>query len=169
MIDPLAPGAIQSVYVGVGSNTGDRQENIRKALALIREIPSTRIQKESELTEYAAEGVPEPQPAFLNGVILLQTELLPLDLLEKLQIVERRLGRATKGDLAPRPVDLDILSYGPDVVFTGKTLTIPHPKLHERRFVLEPLARLDPAWVHPKLKKTAQELLNEGHPVSPSS
>ena len=98
--------------------------------------------------------------------------LLPLDLLEKLQIIERKIGRSTKGDLAPRPIDLDILTFGQDVIIQGKTLSIPHPRLHERIFVLRPLAQLQPDWMHPKLKKTASELLaaltqsDENHSVS---
>lgn len=151
--------SLRTALVAFGSNTGDRDANIRKAMDLVREIPETRVLEVSAFREYPAEGVFEPQPDFLNGVLRLETELLPLELLEKFQIIERRLGRSTKGDRAPRAIDLDILSYGNDVIITGKTLSIPHPRLHERRFVLEPLSEIAPDWMHPKLKKTAKELL----------
>ena len=161
MTEGLGPAPIHRVLVAFGSNTGDRLQNIEKSLAFIREIPTTQIRAQSQFKEYPAYGVAEPQPPFLNGVLILETELLPLDLLEKLQIIERRLGRNQKGDMAPRPIDLDILSFGEGVFIAGKTLTVPHPRLHERRFVLEPIVEILPDWVHPRLKKTARELLHE--------
>ncbi len=145
--------------IGIGSNAGDRKAQVDEALRLITEIPTTKIIKVSSLKDFPAEGTPEPQAEYLNGVAILETELLPLDLLEKLQIIERRIGRSSKGDLAPRPIDLDILSFGQEVLLQGKTLTLPHPRLHERKFVLVPLVEIKPGWVHPKLKKTAAELL----------
>lgn len=174
MIDNIEASAYHKVLVGIGSNVGDRKGYIEKAMELIREIPETRILRSSDPAEYPAEESAEAQPFFLNAVLEIETDLFPLDFLEKLQIIERKLGRMSKGDGAPRPIDLDILCYDGDVVILGKTLTIPHPRLHLRRFVLEPIARLAPEWIHPQLKKTAQELLellprDENHPVGPGT
>ena len=152
-------GSFHRVFIGVGSNTGDRKAHIDAAVGHLKEIPDTKVVARSELKEYAAEGVKTPQGDFLNGIVVLETELLPLDLLEKLQIIERKMGRSTKGDRQPRPIDLDILSFDGDVVIQGKTLSVPHPRMHERRFVLEPFVEIAPDWVHPKFKKTARELL----------
>jgi len=171
MNDILSSGSHEAI-IGLGSNVGERKNHIQEALRLIAEIPTTRVARVSSLAEYAAEGVAEPQPDFLNGIAILETELLPIDLLEKLQIIERRIGRQTKGDNAPRPIDLDILSFGQNVVLHGKTLTLPHPEMHERKFVLKPLVEVKPDWMHPKLKKTASDLLkelenpNENRPVT---
>ena len=151
--------SIQVAFIGLGSNLGDREANVQIALDLIAQVPDTRVRRHSRLFNFAAQDVPEPQANYLNSVVWVETELGPLDLLEKLQIIERKLGRATKEDRAARPIDLDILSYGEEVVFRGKTLVIPHPRLHQRKFVLQPLVEICPDWMHPRLKKTARELL----------
>ena len=130
-------------------------------MELLREIPETEIQAESAFSEYPAAENAEGQSPFLNGVIRIETELPPLELLHKLQVIERKMGRSAKGDSSPRPIDLDILSLGEGVLFEGKNLTVPHPKIHQRRFVLEPLVEIEPDWKHPKLGKTAKELLEE--------
>ncbi len=148
-----------TVYIGIGSNEGNRNEYIEKALELIAEIPDTSIVSQSEIREYAAAEVCAGQNDFLNGVIKLDTELLPLELLHKLQVIERRLDRVNKGDGAERSIDLDILSYGEGIIFDGKTLTLPHPKVQFRKFVLEGLNDINPNWIHPASKRTARELL----------
>lgn len=150
-----------NVWIALGTNQGDKQTNLSKALEFIGEIPETSVKAQSDFKEYPAQEASEGQEPFLNGVIRLETELLPLELLHKLQVIERKMGRSSKGDGAPRTIDLDVVSYDQDVVFEGKTLTVPHPRLHERLFVLEPLAQIDPDWKHPKFGKTAQELLRE--------
>ncbi len=174
MSEGIGPAVYHRVFIGIGSNVGDRKAHIENAIAAIREIPETRVLRRSEPSSYRAEEVASPQAEFLNCVAEIETDLLPLDLLEKFQIIERKLGRQSKGDKAPRPIDLDILTYDADVVIRGKTLFIPHPRLHLRRFVLEPIGQIAPEWVHPQLKKTAQELLealsaNENHPVGPGA
>jgi 2-amino-4-hydroxy-6-hydroxymethyldihydropteridine diphosphokinase len=148
-------------YVALGSNMGDRQAHLERALKLIAEIKETVVKKTSKFKSTQPEGVSEGQEDYLNGVTCLETELGPIDLLEKLQIIERKMGRMQKGNKASRPIDLDILIYDNDVIIKGKTLTIPHSRLHERRFVLEPLADLAPDWVHPVAKKTASKLLED--------
>jgi 2-amino-4-hydroxy-6-hydroxymethyldihydropteridine diphosphokinase len=129
-------------YVGLGSNLGDREGTIRAAVA---ELPG--LVSVSTLRETDPVGITD-QPRFLNGVAALETELAPRELLDVLLTVERRLGRERGQRWGPRTIDLDLLLYGNEVIDeTG--LTIPHPRLHERRFVLEPLAELSPALVVP--------------------
>ena len=147
------------VYLGLGSNLGDRQGFLDRALGFLRAHEAIQVLKVSSVIETQPQGVP-PQPLFLNAAAEIKTDLLPLELLSQLKIIERRLGRRAQSDsLSPRPIDLDILFYGDGVIFGGKSLTIPHPRLSERRFVLEPLAEIAPDFVHPKLKKSVRELL----------
>ena len=129
-------------YVGLGANLGDREGTIRAAVA---DLPG--VVAVSTLCETDSVGITD-QPRFLNGVAALETELAPRELLDVLLAVERRLGRERGKRWGPRTIDLDLLLYGDEVIDeTG--LTIPHPRLHERRFVLEPLADLAPKLVVP--------------------
>jgi 2-amino-4-hydroxy-6-hydroxymethyldihydropteridine diphosphokinase len=129
-------------YVGLGANLGDREGTIRAAVA---DLPG--VVAVSTLRETDPVGITD-QPRFLNGVAVLETELAPRELLDVLLAVERRLGRERGRRWGPRTIDLDLLLYGDEVIDeTG--LTIPHPRLHERRFVLEPLADLAPKLVVP--------------------
>lgn len=150
-----------TVYLALGSNEGNRQEYIDKAIHYLRELPGVHILKSSTVREYPALEQATGQNPFLNSVLSMSTDFLPLDLLHKLQVIERRLGRQSKGDQAPRTIDLDILSFGDDLIIQGKTLVLPHPRIHERIFVLEPLAEINPQWIHPRFKKSAQLLLEE--------
>lgn len=129
-------------YVGLGSNLGDREATIRAALAALPGVFAV-----SELRETDPVGVTE-QPAFLNGAVALETELSPRELLKSLLAVERELGRERRERWGPRTIDLDLLLYGAETV-DEPGLTIPHPRLHERRFALEPLAELDPELLVP--------------------
>jgi 2-amino-4-hydroxy-6-hydroxymethyldihydropteridine diphosphokinase len=129
-------------YVGLGSNLGDREATIRRAIAALPGVLAV-----SELRETDPVGV-TAQPAFLNGAIALETELSPRELLETLLAVERQLGRERRERWGPRTIDLDVLLYGGETV-DEPGLTVPHPRLHERRFALEPLAELDPELVVP--------------------
>ena len=129
-------------YVGLGANLGDREGTIRAAVA---DLPG--VVAVSTLRETDPVGITD-QPRFLNGVAALETELAPRELLDALLAVERRLGRERGKRWGPRTIDLDLLLYG-DEVIGEDGLTIPHPRLHERRFVLEPLADLAPLLVVP--------------------
>ena len=129
-------------YVGVGANLGDREATIRAALAALPDVVAV-----SELRETAPVGVVD-QPPFLNGAAALETELSPRELLDALLEVERGLGRERRERWGPRTIDLDLLLHGDDVV-DEPGLTVPHPRLHERRFALEPLLDLDPDLVVP--------------------
>ena len=130
------------VYIGLGANLGDREATIHKALELLAENGDVHVEAVSSLRETDPVGY-EEQPRFLNGAAALQTELGPDALLERLQEVEQHLGRDRSGPrFGPRTIDLDLLLYG-SVEIDEPGLQIPHPRLHERRFVLEPLAELD--------------------------
>lgn len=134
------PHLKRRVFVGLGTNLGDRIANLRTALASLQEHGIT-VTKVSALYESEPLGVSEPQPPFLNAVAEIVTEL-PLDaLLERLEAIERQLGRTQKGTLKPRPIDLDILWAEGERMQTER-LTVPHPRLWERAFVLLPLAEL---------------------------
>jgi 2-amino-4-hydroxy-6-hydroxymethyldihydropteridine diphosphokinase len=132
-------------FVGLGSNLGDPQEQIRRALELMAAEEGVEVVAVSALRETDPVGY-EDQPRFLNGAAELRTSLLARELLGRLLAIERRLGRV-RGEgprFGPRTIDLDLLLHGDEVV-AEPGLVVPHPRLHERRFALEPLAELDPA------------------------
>ncbi|MDX6543174.1 MAG: 2-amino-4-hydroxy-6-hydroxymethyldihydropteridine diphosphokinase [Gaiellaceae bacterium] len=136
-------------FVGLGSNLGDREATILGALARLQDEPGLSVVRVSALRETEPVGYLE-QPRFLNGVAELATELSARELLSRLLAIERDLGR-TRGDgpaLGPRTIDLDLLLYG-DEVIAQAGLQVPHPRMHERRFVLEPLAEVAPGLVVP--------------------
>ncbi len=131
-------------YVGLGANLGDREATLRRALELLAEGPSIEVVAVSSFRETDPVGFVD-QPRFLNAAAAVETELRPRELLERLLAVERALGRTRDGPrFGPRTVDLDLLVYGDEVV-DEPGLTVPHPRLHERRFAVEPLVELDPA------------------------
>jgi 2-amino-4-hydroxy-6-hydroxymethyldihydropteridine diphosphokinase len=133
---------VSRAYVGLGANLGDREAAIRRAIELLRADSDLRVTAVSSLRETEPWGLVD-QPRFLNGVAAVETELAPRELLERLLAVERALGRSRDGPrFGPRTIDLDLLLYD-DARLGEPGLTLPHPRLHERRFVLEPLAELD--------------------------
>ena len=136
-------------YVGLGSNLGDREETIRRAVALLDREADVDVVAVSRLRETEPVGYLD-QPRFLNGVAAVDTSLAPRELLERLLAVERRLGRDRSASprQGPRTIDLDLLLHGAERV-EGPGLEIPHPRMHERPFVLEPLAELAPDVVVP--------------------
>ena len=125
-----------TAYIGLGSNLGDRDATIRAAIASLPGVVAV-----SELRETEPVGVVD-QPRFLNGAARLETELSARQLLDVLLAVERELGRERRERWGPRTIDLDLLLYGSETI-DESGLTVPHPRLHERRFALEPLAELD--------------------------
>ena len=136
-------------FVGLGSNLGDREATILRALGRLQEEPEIDVVRVSGLRETDPVGYVD-QPPFLNGVAELATELPARELLTRLLAIERELGR-TRGDgppLGPRTIDLDLLLYGEDTIAEAG-LQVPHPRLHERRFALEPLAEVGPGVVIP--------------------
>ena len=146
----------ERVYLSVGSNLGDRAASLERAQALLRELSGTRFLRSSSVYETDPVGGP-PQGKYLNAVWEIETSLPPRPLKESLKAIEAKLGRKPASRNAPRVIDLDIIFYGKQVV-EEQDLVIPHPRLQERAFVLEPLCEMVPGFVHPKLKKTAREL-----------
>lgn len=145
-------------YVGLGANLGDREGTIRRAVELLAATPGIEVVAVSALRETDPVGYAD-QPRFLNGVVALETELAPRALLERLLAVERELGRV-RGEgprFGPRPIDLDLLVHGGEVV-DEPGLVVPHPRLAERRFVLEPLHELDPELTLPDGRRIADLL-----------
>lgn len=133
-----------TAYVGLGANLGDREATIRRAVELLAATPGIEIVAVSTLRETDPVGYAD-QPRFLNGAVALETALAPRALLDRLLAVERELGRV-RGEgprFGPRTIDLDLLLHGDEVV-DEPGLVLPHPRLAERRFVLEPLHELDP-------------------------
>lgn len=147
-------------YIALGANLGDRSRNIHRALALLSDGVSLQMTKVSSLMENPAVGGPGGSPPFLNAVAEIETSYTPRRLLERLLEVERQLGRVRQQRWEPRLIDLDILLYG-DGIILEPDLMIPHPLMHERRFVLAPLAEIAPSRIHPVLRITAAELLAE--------
>jgi dihydroneopterin aldolase/2-amino-4-hydroxy-6-hydroxymethyldihydropteridine diphosphokinase len=146
------------VYISIGSNLGDREENCLKAIQLLS-AAGISITKQSTMFETEPWGLKE-QPRFINMAVEAGTGEGPYRLLEILKEIERNMGRGKTTKWGPRIIDLDILFYDGLVIDTPE-LKIPHPLMHEREFVLGPLAEIAPDKVHPVLKKTVRELLRD--------
>ena len=146
------------VYIGIGSNLGDRRANTVEAVSRVKELPASKIVRSSSL--YESEPLGDAKTWFVNSVIELETELLPAQLLKRLQAIEEAMGRKrVKGKRwGSRIIDLDILMVDQDVI-KKKSLRIPHPEMHKRRFVLMPLAELAPHVIHPQLGQSVSSLL----------
>ena len=145
-----------TVYLSIGSNLGDRVANLKQAMESLNELGPI-LRKVSPLFSTEPVGF-RAQPWFLNVALALETRLHPMKLLEHCQQIEQSLGRVRTFRDAPRTLDLDILLFG-DLVIDRPDLQIPHPRMTERRFVLEPLARIAPDAVHPVLGKSIRSLL----------
>ena len=150
-----------TIYLALGSNVGDRLANLKATLRALP--PEVRILERSGIYETAPWGYTEQEP-FLNMAIKAETELAPRELLATLKTIEEQVGRTPTFKNGPREIDIDILFYG-NRPYDGKDLTIPHPRLHERAFVLVPLADIAFEHVHPRLKVTIGELLTELPPA----
>lgn len=155
---------LKTVYISLGSNIGDREANLAEAvrsLAAFGSVARVSSLYETEPVEYLN------QPWFLNCVVELQTEKMPRNLLSGMLEIERTMGRRRAVAKGPRTIDLDILLFGNSVIETPD-LTVPHPAMQKRRFVLEPLAEIAPDVRHPILRRSARELLNELPKGSPA-
>ncbi len=150
------------VFVALGSNLGDRRATLDAALAALARAPGVSLVATSRV--YETEPVGPPQGPYLNAVAELHTRLDPRELLRLLLRTEAAAGRRRTRRHGPRSLDLDLLFYG-DRCLDEPDLVVPHPRLHERSFVLEPLCELAPDWVHPRLGRTVSELAEQvrGH------
>ncbi len=152
----------ETVYIGFGSNEGDRVDFCDRAVTLLSLLPHSRLTGVSLLyeTEPVRDKVDPGGGWFLNGVVQLETEVTPHSLLAVLREIECSLGRDQDNRSGPRTIDLDILFYGEQVI-DEPGLAIPHPRLHQRRFVLMPLSELDPLFVHPTRQRSVSQMLAE--------
>jgi 2-amino-4-hydroxy-6-hydroxymethyldihydropteridine diphosphokinase len=147
---------LKTAFLGLGSNVGDREANMREGLERL-ESDDVRLTRRSSLYETAPRDMLD-QPWFLNAVLEVETSLFPLQLLARIQQIERDMGRRRVTPKGPRNIDIDVLFYGRTVITTAG-LEVPHPRLAERRFVLEPLLEIAPELRHPVTGKTAEEML----------
>ena len=148
-----------TVYLGLGSNVGDREEYIEQAITILRETPGIKINKRA--SNYETESVGGmPQAPYINSAVAITTKLDPYELLVVTQGTEDTLGRERGAEWGPRTIDIDILMYS-DLVLSDDKLTIPHPLMHERLFVLEPMREIAPVAIQPVLEKTMSELFEE--------
>lgn len=144
-------------YIGIGANLGDRVANMTRAVEMLAE-GGVEIMRRSSIFETSPFGCDLPQDDYLNAVIEVRCGCEAVKLLEQCAAIESRLGRERWGKNQPRVIDLDILLFD-DLVIDSKRLALPHPRMHERRFVLQPLAEIAPHVLHPVIGKSAQQLL----------
>src|SRR3989339_1987876 len=149
-----------TAYIGFGSNLGDRQAHLRATLDRLSACDHITLKRVSRLyqTEPHKKNT-DPQPWYLNCVLEIETSLTLHQLLSTLKLIEKELGRKTKSDWKPRPVDLDILLYG-TIIYQDNGLRVPHSDLTQRRFVLQTLCDLCHTFLHPEYQMSLQELLN---------
>ena len=149
---------MKTAYLSLGSNLDDREANLRRAIELLAS-PEIRIKRTSSLYETEPQDLPH-QPWFLNIAVEIETSLFPLQLLARIQRIEKELGRQRIVPKGPRTIDIDILLFGNFAIDSAK-LQVPHPRMNDRRFVLEPLAELVPDLRHPVNRRTIREMLGE--------
>jgi 2-amino-4-hydroxy-6-hydroxymethyldihydropteridine diphosphokinase len=151
---------MKTVYLSLGSNVGDRETHLARARERLTS-DDTHILRASSIYETEPRDVPD-QSWFLNQVVEIETDLFPKQLLARVQKIELALGRLPTRPKGPRTIDIDILLYG-DTILSNPGLEIPHERLADRRFVLEPLAELAPDLRHPRTNATVREMLAQVH------
>lgn len=172
-VRPSAAEPASEVFIALGSNLGDRAATLRHAAGELDRLPGTRLERLSRFIETAPEGPPGQGP-YLNAVAQLRSGMPPRRLLEAMLAIERAHGRRRELQVrhGPRTLDLDLLLHG-DLILSEPGLVLPHPRMHERRFVLEPLAELAPRLEHPLLHSSIDSLLrtlaDRSSPASPAA
>lgn len=146
--------------IALGSNQGDSLDILKSSLNALKAIPGITLKQISSWYQTKPVGTPDAQPDYLNGCAVLSVEQTPEELLAILQATEIQYGRVSKGKLQPRTLDLDLLLYG-NLVFKTPDLTIPHPRMSERAFVLVPLAEIAPDWIEPVSEMKIAQLLTK--------
>ncbi len=149
-------------YIALGSNLGDRHAQLDRAIELLRQQPGIAVQRVSSYRETEPVGGPAGQGKYLNAVAELQTDVRAAELLQALLAIEQHMGRVRGERWGPRVIDLDLLLLGTEIIEqheAGIDVSVPHPRMHERRFVLEPLVEIAPLAVHPVLQSTAADLM----------
>jgi len=151
---------MSTVYLGIGSNIGDKEENCKEAVRRLSQINDIQIKQQSPLYLTRPAGGP-PQEDYINGVIEIRTKILPEDLLAIVKDIEKGMGRVPAEERDhPRIIDIDILFYD-DIILNSEELIIPHPRIHERDFVLHGLSKIAPETIHPLRRKTIRELYED--------
>ncbi len=158
----------KTAFIGVGSNLGEKLKNCLKAIEMLDRIPDCRVLDRSDFYQTAPMGV-EGHDWYINAVVSLEANISSNQLLESILAIEKEMGRERKKKWDPRLIDLDILLFGSDVL-NDANLTVPHPLMHLRKFVLVPMCQLAPSLLHPTLDVTMAELLDnlseEDQPVT---
>lgn len=157
---PHPPQLKHIAHLGLGANLGDRHAHFNLAQQQLNQLPQSKLIAFSDIIQTDPVGGPPDQPPYLNAAASLQTQLTPTQLLTELRRIENLAGRERHQRWGPRTLDLDLLLYN-QTTLQSESLTIPHPRMHQRRFVLQPLAQIAPEAHHPTLKKTIAQLLQE--------
>jgi len=154
-IDPQDHSVNRTIYLSLGSNLGDRAGNLAEAVKRLGALGTVVAQ--SSLYETEPVEVESDQPWYLNSAVAMKTELEPEEFLQRVLAIERAMGRHRSGHKSSRSIDIDLILFGDEIV-KSENLTIPHPAMHRRRFVLDPLAEIAPEVQHPILKQTVRHL-----------